>query len=238
MYMQEKNIRTLISDNTLDEGVIGKAITYPGRLIRSKRTKSVMSKYIKKIDKKISKLLNKLNVELPRKLYPIKTRAEVLMSNLEKNEKEHGVSSNEYQMAYKKLENFHKKYLDNSQSFINEQIKNLDSVIDKIINEYTKGIDDRIDKGGFILKTELSDQQKTDLKTVWIELIEELKNDLDTKKLDILQDKIIEEVDDLNAKVGMLLNKDQYNSNTLFKTWFGKSYKEPENLNVEIPSWP
>jgi hypothetical protein len=169
--------------------------SFPARAIRYKKAKSVMKKYVTKIIKKADKIINRFQGEINKSVPIIDNRGRELDDKLEKAKR----SGDETQT--KSIINQQKKFTEDVANNQKLRVDNLQQSLENLINTYTQAIHKRVDEPGYVLKVELSEKGKADLKFLWDEYIAIIKQQIYEKLIKILDNKHLKGLEDLISKL-------------------------------------
>jgi len=138
-----------------------RAASFPARAIRYRKAKNVMVKYSKKIISRVEKIIRKFEGELDKSITQITEKGKNLEAQLKK------AKSDGDETEIRAVVNQQKKFKAEVEKNQEARVQHLNQSIDNLINAYTQGITKRIDEPGYVLKVELSDKGKADLKFLW-----------------------------------------------------------------------
>jgi hypothetical protein len=177
------------------ETPVNRGLSFPARAIRYKKAKNIMARYAKKIIKKSEGIIEKFESELNKSIVQIKKRGLELTKQLEKaraagNETEEKAAINQQ-----------KKFKSDVELNQAARIQNLNQSVDNLIGAYTNGINKRIDEPGYVLKVELSDKGKADLKFFWEEHVALIRQQIYEKLIKIINHKNVKGLETLIAKL-------------------------------------
>lgn len=195
---EEYNIIPLLEDKDNDGGIstpFQRMFSFPSRAIRYRKAKNVMSKYAKKILSRSQKIIKKFEGELEKSIIEIEKKGNDLQDQLLKAR-----NAGKY-MEEKAIINQQKKFKADVEKNQSDRINHLNQSIDSLISAYTTGIHKRIDEPGYILKVELSEKGKTDLKFLWEEYISTIKQQIYEKLIQIINNKHVKGMESLIAKL-------------------------------------
>jgi hypothetical protein len=198
IIFEEYEITPLLEDKDNEGGVstpIQRMISFPSRAIRYRKAKNVMSKYSKKILSRSEKIIKKFEGELEKSIIEIERKGNDLQNQLLKAR-----NAGKY-MEEKAIINQQKKFKADVEKNQSDRINHLNQSIDSLIGAYTTGIHKRIDEPGYILKVELSERGKTDLKFLWEEYISTIKQQIYEKLIQIINNKHVKGMESLIARL-------------------------------------
>ena len=193
----------LEADN--EDGVLStpfsRAASFPARAIRYKKAKSVMNKYEKKILSKIDKIIDKFEGEINKSIPQITKRGEDLQRQLEVAKKSGG------DVEAKSIVNQQKKFNEDVKKSQDSRVNTLNQTIENLITTYTTAIHKRIDEPGYVLKVEISDKGKADLKFIWEEKVAAIKQQAYEKLVRIINNKNIKSLESLVSRLEVEIEK-------------------------------
>lgn len=177
------------------ETPVNRLLSFPARAIRYKKAKSIMSKYSRKILRKSETIIERFQLELNKSIIQIKKRGVELQKQLD-NARLKGDDTGE-----KAAINQQKKFKTDVENNQTARVQHLNQSIDNLITAYTNGINKRIEEPGYVLKVELSDKGKADLKFFWEEHVSLIKQQVYEKLIKIINDKNVKGLETLIAKL-------------------------------------
>ena len=177
------------------ETPVNRALSFPARAIRYRKAKNIMGKYSKKILKKSESVIERFEQELNKSIIQIKKRGAELQKQLEKARAQ-GDETTE-----KATINQQKKFKSDVELNQAARVQNLNQSIDNLIGAYTTGINKRIDEPGYVLKVELSDKGKADLKFFWEEHVAVIRQQIYERLIKIINNKNVKGLEGLIAKL-------------------------------------
>ncbi len=169
--------------------------SFPARAIRYRKAKNIMIRYSKKIISKVEKIIRKFEGELDKSIIQITEKGKDLQSQLEKAKK----SGDEVEV--RAVVNQQKKFKADIEKNQEARVQHLNQSIDNLIQAYTNGITKRIDEPGYVLKVELSDKGKADLKFLWEEYISRIKQQTYEKLIKIINNKHVKGLEKMIARL-------------------------------------
>ncbi len=146
-----------------------RAGSFPARALRYRKAKNVMNKYISKINRKSNKIISRFISEIDKTLPKITKRGDNLKAELAQAKKSGD------KVAAKSIVNQQSKFLEDVKKDNEARLGQLQNGFDNLINTYTEAIHRRIDEPGYVLRVELSDKGKAELKALWDEKIAKLR---------------------------------------------------------------
>ena len=210
----ESNIRYKIFEKKeyktyAEKSWLGKALSWPSRATRKAKVEYLFKSYKNKLEQDINNAIQNFNEQLPERLNLIKNKVEQYLKeyNTIKNK---GIKSNdpEYKLQIRKLENLSRNYLNAEQIYSGERTKKLEKYIDDSINNATKELEDIIDNIGEHIKVDFSNKTKFQLKNKWAQIKQQIEEEAETKKLEILDNPIVKEIEDLKASVDNIIQNE------------------------------
>jgi len=175
--------------------------TYPLRAIRYRKTKAVIKKYESKISSRVDKIIKKFIQELDKSVPEITKRSDELQTAL-KTAREEGNEDKEESLITQI-----KKFNDDVKSNQNSRIDQLNQSIETLIQSYSEAINKRIENPGYIIKVELSDRGKADLKFLWEEKVASLRQDVYEKLIKIINDKNLKGLEAIQSDMEVQISK-------------------------------
>lgn len=203
-YGKLYSMKLFEADNDDDDVLstpISRAASFPARALRFKKAKSVMKKYEKKILTKIDKVIARFEKELDKSIPQITTRGKDLQAALEAAKR----SGDEVEA--KAIVNQQKKFNEDVKKNQDERANNLNQTIDNLITTYTTAIHKRIDEPGYVLKVEISDKGKADLKFMWDEIVSTIKQKGYEKLVKVINNKNVKELESLVSRLEVEIEK-------------------------------
>jgi hypothetical protein len=180
---------------------ISRAASFPARAIRYKKAKSVMNKYARKILSKIDKIIDRFEAEIDKSIPQITAKGKDLQNQL------NAAKSSGDQVEAKSVVNQQKKFTEEVKQNQEQRVSNLNQTIENLINTYTTAIHKRIDEPGYVLKVEISDKGKADLKFSWDELVSSVKQKSYEKLVKIINNKNIKALESLVSRLEVEIEK-------------------------------
>jgi hypothetical protein len=174
---------------------ISRVASFPARALRFRKAKSVMLKYAKKILAKTDKIIKKFELEIDKSVPQITRRGEDLQKELDSAKK----SGDE--IGARAIINQQKKFTQDVKKNQDDRVNTLNQAIENLITTYTTAIHKRIDEPGYVLKVELSEKGKAELKFMWEELISGIKQKSYEKLVKIINNKNIKGLESLVARL-------------------------------------
>jgi hypothetical protein len=159
--------------------------SFPTRAIRYRKAKNVMVKYSKKILSRVEEIIRKFEEELDKSIPQIQKKGKDLVDQLNIAKK------TDDDIEVRSLVNQQKKFKTEVETNQDARVQHLNQSIDNLIGAYTTGIHKRIDEPGYVLKVELSDKGKADLKFLWEEYVSKIKQQTYEKLIKIINNKHI-----------------------------------------------
>jgi len=172
-----------------------RAFTFPARAIRYRKAKNVMIRYSKKIISRVEKIIRKFEGELDKSITQITEKGK----NLEDQLKRAKSAGDETEI--RAVVNQQKKFKAEVEKNQEARVQHLNQSIDNLINAYTQGITKRIDEPGYVLKVELSDKGKADLKFLWEEYVSKIKQMTYEKLIKIINNKHVSGLEKMIARL-------------------------------------
>jgi hypothetical protein len=195
ILMEEYQYPLFEDDDSKYLAPLKRIASFPARAIRYRKAKSVMNKYAKKILRKAEKIIGKFETELEKSVKEIQIKGQDLQAKL----KLARTSNNP--IEEKTVINQQKKFKADVEKNQSDRINHLNQSVDNLIQAYTNGIHKRIDEPGYVLKTELSDTGKADLKFLWEEYISNVKQQIYEKLIKIINNKNVKGMETLIARL-------------------------------------
>ena len=209
------------------ETPINRALSFPARAIRYKKAKNIMGKYSKKILQKSESIIKRFEEELNKSIIQIKKRGAELQKQLE-TARSKGDESGE-----KAAINQQRKFKTEVENNQNLRVQNLNQSIDNLISAYTNGINKRIEEPGYVLKVELSDKGKADLKFFWEEHVAIIRQQIYEKLIKIINNKNVKGLETLIAKLEVEID-DAEDKRSMSKKYRGNIFRsEKKELEQE-----
>jgi hypothetical protein len=171
-----------------------RAASFPARAIRYKKAQAVIAKYSNKILRRSEKIVKKFEKELDKSIPQIEKRGKELQVQLERSRKSHN------EIEEKTVINLQKKFKADVEENQKMRIQNLNQSLDNLIQVYTQAIHKRIDEPGYVLKVELSDKGKANLKFVWEEYVSTIKQKIYEKLIRMINNKNVKSLEGMIAK--------------------------------------
>ena len=172
-----------------------RAASFPARAIRYRKAKNVMVKYSKKIISRVEKIIRKFEGELDKSITQITEKGKNLEAQLKK------AKSDGDETEIRAVVNQQKKFKAEVEKNQEARVQHLNQSIDNLINAYTQGITKRIDEPGYVLKVELSDKGKADLKFLWEEYVSKIKQMTYEKLIKIINNKHVSGLEKMIARL-------------------------------------
>jgi hypothetical protein len=197
-YGRTYALSLLEASNDEDDAIstpISRAASFPARAIRFRKAKSVMNKYARKILAKTDKIIARFEREIDKSVPQIAQRGEDLQKELNAAKK----SGDE--IGARAIVNQQKKFTEDVKKNQDERVNTLNQTVENLINTYTTAIHKRIDEPGYVLKVELSEKGKADLKFMWEELVAAIKQKSYEKLVKIINNKNIKGLESLVARL-------------------------------------
>lgn len=169
--------------------------SFPARAIRFRKAKAVMKKYEAKILRKAEKIIKRFESEIDKSIPVIKKRGEELEAELKAAKK----SGDD--VAARAIINQQKKFTKDVEENQQARLQNLNQSIENLINTYTQAIHKRIDEPGYVLRVELSEKGKAELKFLWDEKVATIKQQIYEKLVRIINNKNIKGLESLISKL-------------------------------------
>lgn len=169
--------------------------SFPARAIRYRKAKNVLTKYVKKILNRADKIIDRFETELDKSIPQIEKKGKDLQNQLDRAKKLQD------DIEVRSIVNQQRKFkteVDKNQEL---RIQNLNQSIENLINTYSTAIHKRIDDPGYVLKVELSDKGKADLKFLWDENIAVARQEIYEKLIRILNNKNIKGLESLISRL-------------------------------------
>ena len=168
-------------------------LSFPARAIRYRKAKNVMIRYSRKILSRVEKIIRKFEGELDKSIFQITQKGQDLEAQLKKAKS----SGNETEV--RAVVNQQKKFKVDVEKNQEARVQHLNQSIDNLIQAYTNGITKRIDEPGYVLKVELSDRGKADLKFLWEEYVSKIKQQTYEKLIKIINNKHVKGLEKMLA---------------------------------------
>ena len=172
-----------------------RALSFPARALRYRKAKNIMIRYSRKIISRVEKIIRKFEGELDKSITQITQKGQDLQSQLAKAKK----SGDDVEV--RAIVNQQKKFKADVEKNQEARVQNLNQSIDNLIQAYTNGITKRIDEPGYVLKVELSDKGKADLKFLWEEYVAKIKQMTYEKLIKIINNKQVKGLEKLIARL-------------------------------------
>lgn len=172
-----------------------RAFSFPARAIRYRKAKNIMIRYSRKILSKVEKIIRKFEGELDKSITQITEKGQDLQRQLDKAKK----TGDEVEV--RAVVNQQKKFKADVEKNQEARVQHLNQSIDNLIQAYTNGITKRIDEPGYVLKVELSDKGKADLKFLWEEYVSKIKQQTYEKLIKIINNKHVKGLEKLIARL-------------------------------------
>lgn len=174
---------------------ISRMITFPARAIRYRKAKNVMIKYSRKILSRVEKIIRKFEGELDKSITQITQKGKDLESQLKK------AKTTGDETEVRAIVNQQKKFKAEVEKNQEARVQHLQQSIDNLIQAYTTGIHKRIDEPGYVLKVELSDKGKADLKFLWEEYVSKIKQQTYEKLIKIINNKHVKSLEGMISRL-------------------------------------
>jgi hypothetical protein len=203
-YGRNHTLSLLEADNDDDDVIstpFSRAASFPARALRYKKAKSVMNKYAKKILSKIDKIIDRFETEIDKSIPQITAKGKDLQAQL------NAAKSSGDEVEAKSVVNQQKKFTEEVKQNQEQRVANLNQTIENLINTYTTAIHKRIDEPGYVLKVEISDKGKADLKFMWDELVSAVKQKSYEKLVKIINNKNIKGLESLVSRLEVEIEK-------------------------------
>ncbi|MFW6311001.1 MAG: hypothetical protein ACOC1K_02075 [Nanoarchaeota archaeon] len=169
----EKEYLIPLNEGDDEDGIVKtpfkRAASYPLRAIRYRKAKNVLKGYIRKLYRRSKKLIKSFKKDIDKALDYIKKKNEIFQKELEEVKQTN--DSIKKKKALNQIKNFKREIID----WQEKKMSNLNSSFDSLISVYTDAINKRIESEGYVLKVELSEKGKANLKILWQEYITVLK---------------------------------------------------------------
>jgi len=172
-----------------------RAFTFPARAIRYRKAKNIMIRYSRKIISRVEKIIRKFEGELDKSIDQITQKGKDLENQLDRAKK----TGDEVEV--RAVVNQQKKFKVDVEKNQEARVQHLNQSIDNLIQAYTNGITKRIDEPGYVLKVELSDKGKADLKFLWEEYVSKIKQMTYEKLIKIINNKHVKGLEKLIARL-------------------------------------
>jgi hypothetical protein len=206
-------------------------VSFPARAIRYRKARNIMIKYSKKIITKVEKVIRKFEGELDKSIPQITERGKDLQNQLEKAKK------TDDEVEVRAIVNQQKKFKTEVEKNQDARVQHLNQSIDNLIQAYTNGINKRIEEPGYVLKVELSDKGKADLKFLWEEYVSKIKQMTYEKLIKIINNKHVKGLEKMTARLEVEIEDAEdrrYKSRRSREEIFHQEKKEKEEAEKKI----
>jgi hypothetical protein len=192
---------------------ISRIASFPARAMRYKKAEMVMNKYKEKLHTKIKNLVQKFIDQLKKTASAIIEKGNKLETELQTAEAANDQAK--VQIISKQMDKL-KSDIDKDQD---ARINTLNTAIDRIIEAYSNAINKRIDEPGFVLRVELSEKGKGELKIKWEEIVADVKQQAYEKLVSIINSADIQELEGLTARLQVEIDKISRTYHAASATW-------------------
>lgn len=208
--------------------IIDKTKSFLPRVLRFSRAKKVMKNYLKGFEKKSLSLIKHFEKN-------IKNISDTADKNFEKFKRD----KLESLKAMDRLDlavNLAVSYKKDVTSLKENEIKKINTMVEKILDSYTASMEKRIDSPGFIINVELSDKGKGNLKAKWIELSNIKKMEIDQKLLELVNNAGLDKLDEINAELDSFIEEYRYSYGQHALDFYISTVTElaPDKFEIEI----
>ena len=179
--------------------IIDKGASFIPRAMRFQKAKKIMGKFLGGWSSKSKKLIDKFSKSINKKV----SKIDKSYKEFKKDKIAPLIKEKKYEEAASLL----KSQLGDIEKYKKEQFEILDKGIDDILKSYTSSIQKRIDGPGFVLNVELSERGKGELMARWEQLAASQRMKIEEYKLNTLKANGWTTIDNIIAEITSFIEK-------------------------------